>query len=97
MQAARLHAYTDEMSEALSIDDVDRPTITASDGVVVDVAGAGWCQTDNHIIEGMWADYVDQPLPMTLGHENAGTVAETGDEVTLVEAGDPVICHTVQT
>ncbi|MDQ2050312.1 NAD(P)-dependent alcohol dehydrogenase [Natronolimnohabitans sp. A-GB9] len=97
MQAARLHEYTDDMSEALSIDEVDRPELERSDGVVIEVEGAGWCQTDNHIIEGMWTDYAPQDLPMTLGHENAGVVAETGDEVTLVEEGDPVICHPVQT
>ena len=97
MQAARLHEYTDEMSEALRIDDVDRPTPTASDEVVVDVAGAGWCQTDNHVVEGMWQEYVPQDLPMTLGHENAGYVAEVGEEVTVVEEGDAVICHPVMT
>ncbi|MDY6765351.1 MAG: NAD(P)-dependent alcohol dehydrogenase [Halobacteria archaeon] len=97
MRAARLHEYTDDMSNALSIDDVDRPSPERSDDVVVEVEGAGWCQTDNHIIEGMWADYVDQDLPMTLGHENAGTVVETGDEVTIVKEGDPVICHPAMT
>ncbi|SFC25113.1 alcohol dehydrogenase, propanol-preferring/NAD+-dependent secondary alcohol dehydrogenase Adh1 [Halobiforma haloterrestris] len=97
MQAARLHEYTDEMDAALEIDDVDRPEIDRSDGVLVEVEGAGWCQTDNHIVEGMWDEYVEQELPMTLGHENAGIVAEVGDEVQLVEAGDPVLCHPVQT
>ncbi len=97
MQAARLHEYTDDMSEALSIDEVDRPTVDTSDGVIVEVEGAGWCQTDNHIIEGMWTEYVPQELPLTLGHENAGIVSEVGEEVTAVEAGDPVICHPVQT
>lgn len=43
MRAARLHEYTEEMSEALSIDDVDRPTVERSDQVIVDVEGAGWC------------------------------------------------------
>jgi len=97
MDAARLHEYTDDMSEGLRIEEVDRPTIERSDGVLIEVTGAGWCQTDNHIIEGMWADYVDQDLPMTLGHENAGTVVETGAEVEVVSEGDPVICHPVQT
>ncbi|WP_247003547.1 NAD(P)-dependent alcohol dehydrogenase [Halosolutus gelatinilyticus] len=97
MQAARLHEYTDEMSEALQIEDVDQPEIDRSDGVIIDVEGAGWCQTDNHIIEGMWEAYAPQDLPMTLGHENAGVVTEVGEEVTLVEEGDPVICHPVQT
>ena len=97
MQAARLHAYTDDMTEGLEIDEVDRPSATGASDVIVDVEGAGWCQTDNHIIEGMWAEYVPQELPMTLGHENAGTVVETGEDVELVSAGDAVICHPVQT
>ncbi|GAA0210379.1 NAD(P)-dependent alcohol dehydrogenase [Halobaculum roseum] len=97
MQAARLHEYTDDMATALSIDEVDRPTAEASDDVVVEVEGAGWCQTDNHIIEGMWQEYVPQELPLTLGHENAGTVVEVGSEVNTVEVGDSVICHPVMT
>jgi NAD+-dependent secondary alcohol dehydrogenase Adh1 len=97
MRAARLHEYTHEMSEGLTIEEVDRPQPHSSNDVVVGVDGAGWCQTDNHIIEGQWADYVPQPLPMTLGHENAGTVVEVGEEVTLVSEGDQVICHPVQT
>ena len=97
MRAARLHEYTHETSEGLSVETVDRPQPEGSRDVVVEIEGAGWCQTDNHIIEGQWADYVDQQLPMTLGHENAGTVVATGEEVTLVSEGDQVICHPVQT
>lgn len=97
MEAARLHEYTEEMSEALSIDEIDRPEPTQPNHVVVEIEGAGWCQTDNHAIEGMWEQYMPQDLPMTLGHENAGTVAETGDNVSVVEEGDEVICHTVMT
>jgi D-arabinose 1-dehydrogenase-like Zn-dependent alcohol dehydrogenase len=53
MEAARLHEYTEDMSSALSIDDVPRPEATGPDDVVVEIEGAGWCQTDNHVIEGM--------------------------------------------
>jgi D-arabinose 1-dehydrogenase-like Zn-dependent alcohol dehydrogenase len=97
MQAARPHEYTDDMSEALTIDEIDHPEVTRSDGIVVEVQGAGWCQTDNHIIEGMWTDYVEQTLPMTLGHENAGVVTEVGPEVKTVAEGEQVICHPVMT
>ena len=97
MQAARLNEYTHEMSEALDIEEIDRPTAERSHHVVVEVEGAGWCQTDNHIIEGMWTDYVEQTLPMTLGHENAGEVVEIGSEVETVEVGQKVICHPVMT
>ena len=97
MRAARLHEYTNDMAEALSIEDVPRPEPTSADEVVVEIEGAGWCQTDNHVIEGMWTDYVSQELPLTLGHENAGVVAEVGDGVETVEEGRPVICHPVRT
>lgn len=97
MQSARLHEYTDEMSTALSIDEIDRPTVTDPTALVVEIDGAGWCQTDNHVIEGMWAEYVPQELPMTLGHENAGTVVEVGDGVTTVSEGEQIICHPVRT
>jgi D-arabinose 1-dehydrogenase-like Zn-dependent alcohol dehydrogenase len=93
MLAARLHEYTDDMSAALSLDEVARPAVDRPDGVIVEVEGAGWCQTDNHIVEGMWTAYVDQTLPMTLGHETAGTVVEVGDDVDVVAPGDRVICH----
>jgi propanol-preferring alcohol dehydrogenase len=88
MRAARLHEYTDDMSNGLSIDEVDKPQVEHSDDVIVAVEGAGWCQTDNHIIEGMWEQYVPQPLPMTLGHENAGTVVEVGEERVDIGHGD---------
>lgn len=97
MRAARLHEYTEDMENALTIEDVPRPALETSNQVVVEVEGAGWCQTDNHIIEGMWEPYADQSLPMTLGHENAGTVVEVGDEVTTVEEGDAVLCHPLRT
>ncbi|MEM4782276.1 MAG: alcohol dehydrogenase catalytic domain-containing protein, partial [Halalkalicoccus sp.] len=41
--------------------------------------------------------YVEQELPMTLGHENAGEVVEVGEEVSTVEVGDTVICHPLMT
>ena len=97
MRAARLHGYTDDMANGLTVDDVDRPNVADGGDVLIEVEGAGWCQTDNHIIEGMWADYVPQELPMTLGHENAGTVVEVGDDVRTVSPGEQVICHPVQT
>ena len=48
MLAARLHEYTDDMNEALTVEEVDRPEATRSDHVVIEVEGAGWCRTGNH-------------------------------------------------
>ena len=67
MQAARLHEY----GKPLVIDDVPRPTPGAGQ-VVIRVEGAGFCHSDLHIISG---DIQILPrMPLTLGHENAGTV-----------------------
>ncbi|RQH02595.1 NAD(P)-dependent alcohol dehydrogenase [Natrarchaeobius oligotrophus] len=93
MRAARLHEYTSDLESAFTIEEIDSPEITAPDDVVVDVEAAGWCHTDNHIVEGEMADVTSVSLPYTPGHENAGVVAATGSEVTEVVPGDAVIVH----
>ncbi|UWG47081.1 Zn-dependent alcohol dehydrogenase [Halanaeroarchaeum sp. HSR-CO] len=97
MRAARLHEYTDDMHDAFEIEEIPRPEIQSPNDVLVEIDGAGWCQTDNHIVEGMWTKYVDIDFPQTLGHENAGTIAEVGEDVTTVEPGDTVIVHPLDT
>jgi propanol-preferring alcohol dehydrogenase len=86
MKAARLHAY----GKPLVVEDVPKPE-PAQGEVVVEVAGAGFCHTDVHIIGGKihWLP----KLPVTLGHENAGYVAEVGAGVTSVREGDPVVVY----
>ena len=97
MRAARLHEYTSDPGSAFTVEDVPRPAVAEPDDVVVEVAAAGWCHTDNHIVEGAMRDIAEADLPYTPGHENAGTVAEVGESVTTVEVGDPVVCHPVMT
>jgi S-(hydroxymethyl)glutathione dehydrogenase/alcohol dehydrogenase len=55
--------------------------------VRVQVKAAGVCMSDWHIMNGDWP----LPLPMVLGHEAAGIVAELGPEVRNVRKGDHVI------
>src|SRR5262245_52867814 len=55
--------------------------------VRVQVKAAGVCMSDWHIINGDWP----LPLPMVLGHEAAGIVAELGPGVSNVKRGDHVI------
>jgi alcohol dehydrogenase, propanol-preferring len=86
MQAARLHSY----GKPLEIDDV--PTPTPGPGqVVIRVEGAGFCHSDLHIISG--EIQILPRMPLTLGHENAGTVAATGDGVRAVREGDRVAVY----
>jgi 2-desacetyl-2-hydroxyethyl bacteriochlorophyllide A dehydrogenase len=56
--------------------------------VQVEVAYAGICGTDLHILHGAMADRVQ--LPAVLGHESSGRIAALGSRVTGWAEGDPV-------
>jgi len=64
--------------------------------VLVRVAASGICGSDLHVLHGRSPVAV---FPLVLGHEGAGVVAEVGDGVTGVAAGDHVVlalygpCH----
>jgi NAD+-dependent secondary alcohol dehydrogenase Adh1 len=93
MKAVQLGKY-DASPELVEVAD---PEITAPLDVIVQIGGAGVCRTDLHIIEGQWAEKTNVDLPYTIGHENAGWVAEVGSAVTNVAVGDPVILHPLVT
>lgn len=60
--------------------------------VVVEVKAAGICGSDIHISD--WTpDYqsLEKELPMTLGHEFSGKVADIGDYIKDLEVGDRVV------
>lgn len=84
MRAARFHG-TDE---GLVIEDVPKPSVRPSD-VLVEVEACGLCHSDLHLMAG---DY-PIPTPRTLGHETAGTIAETGDGVDHLNEGMSVIVY----
>jgi NAD+-dependent secondary alcohol dehydrogenase Adh1 len=79
------------------IEDVPEPSIQSPLDVIVKIGGAGVCRTDLHIILGQWAEAMNQSLPYTIGHENAGWVHEVGSAVTNVKVGDTVILHPTPT
>ncbi len=59
--------------------------------VIVEVAAAGICGSDLHIDE--WTPsyaFLTPGLPVTLGHEFAGTISAVGPNVTNWRIGDPV-------
>jgi propanol-preferring alcohol dehydrogenase len=58
--------------------------------VLVRVGAAGVCHSDLHIIEAPEGAF---PLPMTLGHENAGWVEALGPGVSGWSPGDPVAIY----
>jgi NAD+-dependent secondary alcohol dehydrogenase Adh1 len=93
MKAVRLHGYHQQPV----VEEVPEPTVKGPLDVVVKIGGAGVCRTDLHIIEGQWAEAMGVALPYTIGHENAGWVAEVGSAVSNVQVGDTVILHPTPT
>jgi NAD+-dependent secondary alcohol dehydrogenase Adh1 len=93
VKAVRIHGYHQQPV----VDEVPEPSVKGPLDVVVKIGGAGVCRTDLHIIEGQWDAAMHPALPYTLGHENAGWVAEIGPAVTNVAVGDTVILHPTPT
>ena len=60
--------------------------------VLVQVAAAGLCRSDIHIM-GSAAGAYPYTLPFTLGHETAGRVAALGPEASGVRVGDPIVVY----
>lgn len=85
MLAARYRAA----GRPLSLDDVPLPE-PAPDEVRVRVRAAGVCGTELHFTDGL---YAPSAVPMTLGHEAAGTVDAVGTRVTGWAAGDRVAVY----
>lgn len=84
MKAVRLHEFGGP--EKLVVEEVDVPRPRA-DEVLVRVAACGVCYLDVIVRSGMRSR---AKLPLTLGHEIAGVVAETGSDVRTVAVGDRV-------
>lgn len=88
MRAARLHRpRSAEAPEDLRIDELPTPE-PGPDEVLVRVHACGVCASDLHVVQGITPA---GHLPLTLGHEAAGTVARVGAEVGDWLPGDRVL------
>jgi len=85
MRAARLH----RIGEKLSIDDIPIPDIGNGD-VLIKIKASGICHSDINYRDGI--SPVGK-LPITLGHEISGVVAEVGKNVKDIVKGDRVLVH----
>ncbi len=69
----------------------DIPKPTAKEGMVlVQVKATGLCYTDMSILNGQYKGRKPVPVPMVMGHEGAGIVAEVGDRVRSLAPGTRV-------
>lgn len=83
-------------NEPLVLNEVDVPTAGAGE-VVLDMKAAGLCHSDVGLLEDEgWLELLAK-RPITIGHENAGVVAEVGEGVTDFKVGDRVgVCPTAE-
>lgn len=90
MRAARFTG----VGQPLRVEDVPRPRPDPGE-VLVQVRATGLCGSDVHIaVEGVTPTGF---LPIILGHEPAGEIAEVGDGVTEWSVGDRVAVLAIQT
>lgn len=73
----------------IELKEVPVPKIPADDWVLIKVKAAGICGTDLHI----WHDQFPYWPPVTLGHEFAGEIVETGSKVKRFSKGDRVVAE----
>jgi glutathione-independent formaldehyde dehydrogenase len=71
----------------VAIENVENPRIQHPNDVIVRVTSSAICGSDLHMYEGRTAA---EP-GIVFGHENLGTVQETGDGVTSIKRGDRVV------
>jgi 2-desacetyl-2-hydroxyethyl bacteriochlorophyllide A dehydrogenase len=76
-------------NEPLKLERIPKPQPGPND-VLIRVKAAGICHTDLHIMAGMMPT---RPPPVTLGHEIAGQVEETGPNVTQFKKGNRTVVH----
>lgn len=88
------------VGRSAQLQDVRKPSAGPGQ-VVVKIGGAGVCHSDLHVME----EDLGFKAPFTLGHENAGWIAELGQGVTGFKEGDAVgvygpwgcgYCHSCQ-
>src|SRR5690606_31110344 len=82
----------DSRDHAVEIRDIPEPPAPGPDQVIIEVKAAGVCGSDLH----MWHENHSWKikLPLVLGHEFCGVVADVGANVTGFKVGDRVACET---
>ena len=83
MKAAVLYRVRD-----LRLEDVMTPKIK-DDEVLIRIHATGICGTDIHIYRGEWKTR----MPIILGHEFSGAIAEIGRDVSNLNVDDPVVAE----
>lgn len=81
-----MRAVVVEKPGVVRVTDVPEPVPGPKD-VIIRVGACGICGTDIHIIDG---EFPPTTYPIVIGHEFAGTVVATGDQVVGIDVGNRV-------
>lgn len=79
----------EDKPNAVKVMDMPKPKIGPQD-VLVQVKATGLCYSDVSIMKNTYVGKKPVPIPVILGHEGAGVVAEVGKEVEGLKPGDRV-------
>lgn len=82
-----------EFGQPLQYEEVPDPRLGPGQ-VLIESKANGLCATDLKVVDGL---VKSSPVPLMLGHENAGIVVETGPGVDSVQPGDRVVVVAKQT
>src|SRR3712207_7690674 len=89
MKAAVFREYNKDPTKIVKIEDIDVPKIKSFE-VLIKVESAAYNYND---LWAIWGEPVKTPLPHISGSDVAGTVVETGEDVTRLRTGDRVVSH----
>jgi len=79
-----------EKPGTIALKEMPKPKPQRSE-VLVRIKATGICHTDISIVNGKYKGRKPVPVPLILGHEGAGIVAEIGEDVKNVSLGDRVV------
>ncbi|MDR2772616.1 MAG: alcohol dehydrogenase catalytic domain-containing protein, partial [Elusimicrobiota bacterium] len=87
MKVAKVYAIKD-----LRLEEVEKPTITRPDDVLIKTKYVGICGSDVHIYHGANPLAI---LPRIMGHEVVGVVEDMGKEVKGLAVGDHIVVEPI--
>lgn len=83
------------ISKPLELVECETPLPGAGE-VLLAVQGSGLCHSDVGRMDGTLTPFMPKPPPIILGHEIAGTILATGENVELFSRGDRVVASGTQ-
>jgi alcohol dehydrogenase len=89
MKAAVFREYDKDPTKVVKLEDIDMPKLKPNE-VMIKVESAAYNYND---LWAIWGEPLKVPIPHISGSDVAGTIVETGEDVTKFKVGDRVVSH----